>query len=70
MTDDIFLAQILGHKLLGGPMQRSVWQNEGFLCSGRLKLPPRQLDKAAPKSLEPAANIITTAPSTNAFSTF
>jgi hypothetical protein len=44
MTDDIFLAQILGHKLLGGPMQRfSVWQNEGFLCSGRLKWPPRQL---------------------------
>ena len=36
MTDDIFLSN--GHKFLGGPMQRfSVWQNEGFLCRGRVK---------------------------------
>jgi hypothetical protein len=38
MTDDIFLAQILGHKLLGSNAALSVGQSyKDFLCRGRLK---------------------------------
>jgi hypothetical protein len=47
MTDDIFLAQILGHKLLGPNAALSVGQS--YLCRGSLKCSDLNSAKAEAK---------------------